>query len=57
MADLLFMGYAPFIWSLEFQNIVLITAAINNFRGTLIVVSHDAVFLKEVGVEREVDLG
>jgi ATPase subunit of ABC transporter with duplicated ATPase domains len=37
--------------NLDIQNIEILTAAINEYRGTLIVVSHDERFLKEVGVE------
>ena len=38
--------------NLDIQNIEILTAAINEYRGTLIVVSHDEVFLKETGVTR-----
>ncbi|SDE44390.1 ATPase components of ABC transporters with duplicated ATPase domains [Dyadobacter soli] len=43
--------------NLDIQNIGILTAAINEYRGTLLVVSHDARFLREIGVEREVVLG
>lgn len=36
--------------NLDIQNIEILTAAINEYRGTLVVVSHDQWFLKEVGV-------
>lgn len=36
--------------NLDIQNIEILTTAINEYQGTLIVVSHDAVFLKEVKI-------
>jgi ATPase subunit of ABC transporter with duplicated ATPase domains len=42
--------------NLDIQNIGILTTAINDYRGTLIVVSHDAHFLEEMGVEREIVL-
>ena len=39
--------------NLDIQNLEILTAAINGYKGTLIVVSHDAYFLKEIGVEKE----
>lgn len=38
--------------NLDLQNIAILTAAIRDYKGALIVVSHDAIFLEEVGVER-----
>ncbi|WP_121808467.1 ribosomal protection-like ABC-F family protein [Mucilaginibacter kameinonensis] len=43
--------------NLDIQNIEILTAAINDYRGTLIVVSHDEYFLKQVNVEREILIG
>ena len=43
--------------NLDIQNIEILTAAINDYNGTLIVVSHDAYFLEEVRVERSIELG
>ncbi|MDR6808915.1 ATPase subunit of ABC transporter with duplicated ATPase domains [Dyadobacter sp. BE34] len=43
--------------NLDIQNIGILTAAINEYRGTLLVVSHDAHFLREIEVERELTLG
>ncbi len=43
--------------NLDLQNLEILTAAINSYKGTLIVVSHDTHFLKDVGVEREIVLG
>ncbi len=42
--------------NLDIQNIGILTAAINDYRGTLLVISHDAHFLREIGVEREIAL-
>jgi ATPase subunit of ABC transporter with duplicated ATPase domains len=36
--------------NLDIQNIEILTAAINEYKGTLIVVSHDAYFLEEIEV-------
>jgi len=36
----------------DIQNIQILTAAINEYAGTFVVVSHDAYFLEEVGVKR-----
>jgi ATPase subunit of ABC transporter with duplicated ATPase domains len=42
--------------NLDIQNIEILTAAIREYKGTLIVVSHDLYFLEQVGVEREISL-
>ncbi len=42
--------------NLDIQNIEILTAAVNEYKGTLIVVSHDAYFLEQTGVEVEVIL-
>lgn len=42
--------------NLDIQNIEMLTHAVNHYQGTLIVVSHDQHFLKEVGVERVIEL-
>ncbi|GGM84467.1 ABC transporter ATP-binding protein [Dyadobacter beijingensis] len=42
--------------NLDIQNIGILTAAINEYRGTLLVVSHDVRFLEEIGVEKEIAL-
>lgn len=42
--------------NLDIQNIAILTAAINEYEGTIVVVSHDAVFLEEIGVEGEIVL-
>lgn len=38
--------------NLDIQNIGILTAAVNEYRGTLLVVSHDEYFLREIDVER-----
>ncbi len=42
--------------NLDLQNIEILTAAINEYAGTLIVVSHDEYFLEQLKVERTIDL-
>ena len=40
--------------NLDIQNIEILTAAINEYSGALIVVSHDEYFLNEINVERKI---
>ena len=42
--------------NLDIQNIEILTAAINEYQGTLIVVSHDETFLEQVNIVRTIDL-
>jgi ATPase subunit of ABC transporter with duplicated ATPase domains len=42
--------------NLDIQNIEILTAAINEYKGTLIVVSHDDYFLKQINVGRVINL-
>lgn len=42
--------------NLDIQNIEILTAALNEYQGTLIVVSHDAVFLEQIHIERSINL-
>ena len=42
--------------NLDIQNIEILTAAINQFKGTLLVVSHDEDFLEQVNIERTIYL-
>ena len=41
---------------LDIQNIEILTAAINEYQGTLIVVSHDETFLEQINIERTIEL-
>ncbi|HEU4551577.1 MAG TPA: ABC-F family ATP-binding cassette domain-containing protein [Chitinophaga sp.] len=42
--------------NLDIQNIEILTAAINGYKGTLIVISHDAWFLEQVNAARAIEL-
>lgn len=42
--------------NLDIQNIEILTAAINDYQGTLIVVSHDQYFLEQINVSRVIEL-
>jgi ATPase subunit of ABC transporter with duplicated ATPase domains len=42
--------------NLDIQNIEILTIAIKEYRGTLIVVSHDTYFLEQIGIERTIYL-
>lgn len=42
--------------NLDIQNIEILTAAINEYKGTLLVISHDEYFLKETGIEDAIEL-
>lgn len=42
--------------NLDMQNIGILTAAINDYNGTLIVVSHDEHFLEKVNIQRSIQL-
>jgi ATPase subunit of ABC transporter with duplicated ATPase domains len=42
--------------NLDIQNVEILTAAINEYQGTLIVVSHDETFLKQVNIQRTIKL-
>lgn len=42
--------------NLDIQNLEILTAAISEYQGTLIVISHDDYFLKEIVVESEITL-
>jgi ATPase subunit of ABC transporter with duplicated ATPase domains len=43
--------------NLDIQNIGILTEAINEYRGTLLVVSHDTHFLQEINADGEINLG
>lgn len=40
--------------NLDLQNVEILTESIKDYQGTLLVISHDAVFLEEIGVKRKV---
>ena len=42
--------------NLDLQNIEILTNAINEYEGTLIVISHDKTFLHEINIERTIEL-
>ncbi|WP_426485409.1 ABC-F family ATP-binding cassette domain-containing protein [Flavobacterium sp. 2] len=42
--------------NLDLQNIEILTAALNEYQGTLIVVSHDEIFLKETNINNSITL-
>jgi ATPase subunit of ABC transporter with duplicated ATPase domains len=42
--------------NLDLQNVEILTTAINEYRGTLLVVSHDETFLKQINIERTIEL-
>lgn len=43
--------------NLDIQNVEILTAALHDYQGTLLVVSHDAHFLEQAGVARTIELG
>ncbi|MDR2238512.1 MAG: ATP-binding cassette domain-containing protein [Chryseobacterium sp.] len=42
--------------NLDLQNVEILTESIKDYRGTLIVISHDEIFLEEMGIEKEIVL-
>ena len=42
--------------NLDIQNVEILTTAINEYQGSLIVVSHDATFLEQINIERQLVL-
>src|SRR5690606_3888130 len=42
--------------NLDIQNVEILTTAINEYQGTLVVVSHDETFLEQVNTERPLQL-
>lgn len=43
--------------NLDIQNIDILTAAKNKYKGTLLVVSHDEFFLKQINLECSITIG
>ena len=42
--------------NLDIQNIEILTTAVNDYKGTLLVVTHDAMFLEQINLQRVIDL-
>ncbi|MDX6188589.1 ABC-F family ATP-binding cassette domain-containing protein [Flavobacterium sp. Fl-318] len=42
--------------NLDIQNIEILTAAINEYQGTLIAISHDDSFLEQINIQKTIDL-
>jgi len=42
--------------NLDIQNIEILTRAINEYQGALIIVSHDQYFLEQTNIERSIQL-
>lgn len=42
--------------NLDIQSLEIITSAIKDYKGTLLVISHDDYFINEIGVDREIGL-
>jgi ATPase subunit of ABC transporter with duplicated ATPase domains len=42
--------------NLDIYNIEILTNAINDYQGTLIVISHDETFLEQINIERTINL-
>jgi len=40
--------------NLDLQNVEILTESVKDYHGTLIVISHDEIFLKEIGMSREI---
>ena len=40
--------------NLDIESVEIITAAIRNYQGTILVISDDREFLKEAGIEQEI---
>lgn len=40
--------------NLDLQNVEILTHSIKDYHGTLLVISHDEVFLEEIGISSEV---
>jgi len=42
--------------NLDIQNIEILTAAINEYKGTLLVISHDETYLEQLNIEQTLKL-
>lgn len=42
--------------NLDIRSIEIITSVVKDYKGTILVISHDSYFIKEIGIERYIDL-
>ena len=42
--------------NIDIQNIEIITATIKDYQGTVLVISHDEYFQKEIGIQERIKL-
>lgn len=42
--------------NLDLQNVEILTHSIKDYKGTLLVISHDEIFLEEIGIDKEIVL-
>ncbi len=42
--------------NLDLQNVEILTAALNEYNGTLLVVSHDTTFLQDINIEKSINI-
>jgi ATPase subunit of ABC transporter with duplicated ATPase domains len=42
--------------NLDIQNIEILTSAVKNYKGTVIIVSHDTTFLKDISINRKITI-
>ncbi len=43
--------------NIDIASMEILAATLRDYRGTLVVVSHDEEFVRDVGIEREISLG
>ena len=42
--------------NIDLRNVEILTETVKNFGGTLLLVSHDAYFIRQVGIDSRIDL-
>ncbi|MCD8261840.1 MAG: hypothetical protein LUD15_10425 [Bacteroides sp.] len=42
--------------NLDITNLEILTSVVKEYKGTVVAVSHDELFLKKIGIERYVEL-